>query len=351
MKTTRKLLEINLRLFDGAGAQVSPQSGREGPLGGGDGAAAPGGEGAPAAEQQAGKLPGQGEPAERARRPPGGHGRRAKSGVTDGVIYGKTPEVPSDAGKDESGKADISVTTDEAAARQARFDELVRGEFKDLYDARVQDIVHRRLGDTQQLRGQMEAVSPILEALAQKYGVDAGDPAAIAAAVEKDDAYWEEAAEEAGMSVDQYRRFKAMERQNAQFQSMMQKQQARQETGRIMQQWAQQGEALREVYPGFDFEAEAQNPEFLKLLSNNVDVKTAYEVLHMDDIKTGVAATTAKAAERNVTETIRAKGMRPAENGAAPGSGVLVKNDVSKLTKADRAEIARRVARGEKIAF
>ena len=327
METTRKLLEINLKLFDGAGA--------------GDGAAAPAGEGAPAAtEQQAGTSR--------------GHGRRGKSGVTEGVVYGKMPaasEVSSAAGKDESGKADISVTTDEAAARQARFDELVRGEFKDLYDARVQDIVHRRLGDTQQLRGQMEAVSPILEALAQKYGVDAADPAAIAAAVEKDDAYWEEAAEQAGMSVDQYRRFKSMERQNAQFQAMLQKQQARQETGRIMQQWAQQGETLREVYPGFDFEAEAQNPEFLKLLSNNVDVKTAYEVLHMDDIKTGVAATTAKAAERNVTETIRAKGMRPAENGAAPGSGVLVKNDVSKLTKADRAEIARRVARGEKIAF
>ena len=55
--------------------------------------------------------------------------------------------------------------------------------------------------------------------------------------------------------------------------------------------------------------------------------------------------------EKTVTDNIRARGARPQENGAAPKSAVVVKDDVSKLTPADRAEIARRAAMGETITF
>ena len=42
---------------------------------------------------------------------------------------------------------------------------------------------------------------------------------------------------------------------------------------------------------------------------------------------------------------------RPQENGTLQSGGMIVKNDVSKLTREDRAEIARRAMRGEKIQF
>ena len=58
-----------------------------------------------------------------------------------------------------------------------------------------------------------------------------------------------------------------------------------------------------------------------------------------------------KSAAQQVTDNVRARGARPAENGVSSGSGFLVKSDVSKLTKKDRAEIARRAAHGEKIVF
>ncbi len=87
------------------------------------------------------------------------------------------------------------------------------------------------------------------------------------------------------------------------------------------------------------------------MLRAGVDVKTAYEVIHMDDIKTTVAQAAGKQAETNVTNNIRAKGQRPAEAGAASPAGIIVKNDVHALTPSDRKEIARRVARGEKISF
>ena len=87
------------------------------------------------------------------------------------------------------------------------------------------------------------------------------------------------------------------------------------------------------------------------MLKAGVPVQHAYEVIHMDAIKAGVAQSAAQTAARQVTDNVRARGARPAENGVSSGSGFLVKSDVSKLTKKDRAEIARRAAHGEKIVF
>lgn len=339
MKDMEKLLKIDLGLFDGAaagtGGEGAPQS--EAPAGKGDAA-------------QAGKLP--------------GNGRRAKTGEKT-VVYGKQPDAPKDGqaatapGKEKDAVVGLELTEGAGAqdtnpdpeTRRAKFDELVRGEFKDLYDERVQGIVKARLGEKGQLESRLEAVSPVLDLLAQKYGVDAGDPAAILQAVEKDDAYWEQAAEDAGMTVEQYKAMTKLERENAQLRRAQELTQQQQAVNRQVAQWEEQGETLKASYPGFDLHGECRNPQFVSLLQNGVDVKTAYEVLHMDEIKNGVAAGAAKAAERNVTETIKAKGMRPAENGAAGQGGVIVKDDVSKLSKADRAEIIRRVARGERITF
>ena len=55
--------------------------------------------------------------------------------------------------------------------------------------------------------------------------------------------------------------------------------------------------------------------------------------------------------EQLVTDNIRAKGSRPLENGTSQQGAFIVKNDVNALTKEDRAEIARRVRRGEVISF
>lgn len=316
MLNIRKLLGIDLRLFDGAG----------------DGAGtAAGGETAADASAQGAKG--------------------AKTG--EKVVYGKQEGkvAPAETVAPAAGEHEPEGGEADAEMRRAKFDELVKGEFKDLYDERVQGIVKARLGESKQMQTRMDAVSPVLDLLAQRYGLDAGDPAAILAAVEKDDAYWEQAAEDAGMTTEQYKAMTKLERENAQLKRAQEVTLQQQAVNRTVEQWEEQGEALKTIYPTFDLHGECRNPQFVSLLQNGVDVKTAYEVLHMDDIKNGVAAGAAKAAERNVTETIKAKGRRPAENGAAGQGGVIVKDDVSKLSKADRAEIIRRVARGERITF
>ena len=98
----------------------------------------------------------------------------------------------------------------------------------------------------------------------------------------------------------------------------------------------------------FDLKTEIDgNPDFLALLQRGVSVEQAYKVLHMNDFLSKATAQ----AEKAVTDNIRARGARPPENGAATKSAVVVKDDVSKLTPADRAEIARRAAMGETITF
>ena len=76
------------------------------------------------------------------------------------------------------------------------------------------------------LKGQKEtvekynALAPTLETLAKKYGVDASDINALNKAIEEDDAYYEEEALEKGVTVEQLKQFKKMERENAELKKL-----------------------------------------------------------------------------------------------------------------------------------
>lgn len=60
---------------------------------------------------------------------------------------------------------------------------------------------------------------------------------------------------------------------------------------------------------------------------------------------------TRKETERAVTESIRARGLRPAESALAPGVSGYFGNSATRLSRAERAEMARRAAKGERIEF
>ena len=235
--------------------------------------------------------------------------------------------------------------------RNARFEALIKGEFKDLYDARMQDTIQKRLKGQKETVDKYNALTPTLEMLAKKYGVDASDIKALNKAIEEDDSYYEEEALEKNMSVQQLKEIKKMERENAELKRQMNEQERRENANRLYSRWMQESEATKAVYPTFNLEAEMQNPRFLDLLRNNVDVRTAYEVLHKDEIIPAAMQFTAKTVEQKLTNKIIANGARPVENGNSSQSATVVKSDVSQLSKADRAEIIRRVQRGEKIKF
>ena len=80
-------------------------------------------------------------------------------------------------------------------------------------------------------------------------------------------------------------------------------------------------------------------------------MQKSYELVHMEEIKEAAARAAAQTAGEQVVAKIKSKASRPLENGTSSQSAVITKSDVHGLSRADRAEIARRAQRGEKIRF
>ena len=324
-----------------------------------EGGAAAGGEGAGAAASGNGGASGaQGEtkagPASTRRGRSGEfsnvrYGRQAAPAEAGGAAADGGQAQSSDAGSDE--KKGVSVTSDTLEARRKAFRDLVDGEYKDIYTEETQRIIDRRFRETRNLERQVWQYQPVIDMLMQRYRIGDGDMGKLSQAIENDDAYWSEAAEEAGMSVEQYKQFQRLQRENRELLRQQRQRQADESVQRQLRQWYGQAEEMRTLYPSFDLGAEVKDPQFLSLLKSGVPVRHAYEVIHMDEIKEAAMRAQAKATEKQVVDGIRAKGARPQENGTAAQSAFTVKDDVSKLSKKDRAEIARRVARGESIEF
>ena len=235
--------------------------------------------------------------------------------------------------------------------RNAEFERLIKGEYKDLYDARMQDTIQKRLKSSKDTVDKYNELTPTLEMLAKKYGVDIGDIASLNKAIQEDDSYYEEEALEKGISVQQLKEIRKMERENAALKAQMEQAQRQENGKKLYAAWMQQADEAKKIYPSFDIRTEMNNPKFVDLLRSNIDVRTAYEVLHKDDIIRGAMQFTAQTVESKIAKKVASQGARPAENGMSSQSAAVVKSDVSQLSKADRAEIIRRVQRGEKIRF
>ncbi|MBR2702967.1 MAG: hypothetical protein IKE47_02230 [Oscillospiraceae bacterium] len=260
-----------------------------------------------------------------------------KSNPLADVQYGKQESAPA-AG--EKGSAE---------ERNSRFEELIKGEFKDLYDARVQNTIRERLKGNEATVQKYNALAPVLDLLAGKYGVEADNIEALSKAIEEDETFYEDEALEKGLTVQQVKEIRKMQRENAALKAQVEERSRKENADATYAAWMQQAEALKQVYPSFDFATEAQNEQFRRLLQSGIPLQTAFEVIHKDEIIPAAMQYTAKQVEAKVANNVRAGQKRPAEGAAGGRSAVQVKSDPSKFTKADMDEIARRVARGERI--
>lgn len=240
---------------------------------------------------------------------------------------------------------------------EAEFKELTKkgGKYTEPFNKAIEGIVKNRLKGTKAKVEKMDALAPTLEMLAQRYGVKSDDPDFISAlnkAIEDDNAYYEAKAAERGMSVDELKHIEQLERDNAMLKRAEREQEARRKADEDVKRWIAQSEQVKAMYPGFDLKYEIDNtPRFLDLLKSGVDVDAAFTVCHKDEIIGGAMQQTAKTIEEKVAKSVAANAKRPVENGVSATNTQRAKKDVASLSKADRQEIARRVARGERIRF
>ncbi|MBQ7975960.1 MAG: hypothetical protein IJ300_09785 [Clostridia bacterium] len=328
-KVLKKLFKVDLQLFNDGGA-----------TGGAEGSQATATENAPKVESK-----------------PSGSNRRSKSGEFDNVVFGKQEGTTSDGATSldtegtptGAGKTDVSTTSDTLEARRKAYKDLINGEYKDIDQERFQQVFDRRFKEVKGIEAELASHKEVVDMLKSRYGVN--DVAQLKTALTEDTEYWERVAEEHGMTVEQYHAMQKLERENEELKAMRNRQIGQQQFQRQIDNWYKEADKVKELYPSFDFKTEAQNPEFLSLLRNGNSVEHAYKVLHFDELTQNAARIAAQTADAQAQARIKQKASRPSENGTSSKSAVIVKNDVSNLTRKDRAEIARRVARGEKIVF
>lgn len=320
---SRKLLNCNLCLFDGEGAAT-------GDAGTGEGISQP---------YAAGKE------------------TRAKNPLAN-VVYGKQPEQQIEREKEGQAAAatiesNTKITSDTKEARRAEFEKMISGDYKAEYDERVQRLINSRFKETKNLERKVGQTAPIMEILAQKYGVkDPEDAEALLKAIQQDNSFYEDAAADAGLTVEQYKHMQQMERENRELKEWRESAERQRQTDQIYEGWLQEAEELKNFYPEFDLYQELNKfPEFGKMLGAGVGVKAAFQALHHEEIMMGAMQKTAKTVAKKTADGIASRQSRPVENGLGSSASAIIKTDVHKLTKADRMEIARRAARGEVISF
>jgi len=293
----------------------------------------------------------------------GGAGGGAAAGGATGATAADAGQQNTGAGTADGGAAADAGQQQQVTDPGAAFDTLIKGEYKDQYNARVKDTVEKRLkGVNQQLQAandqlkSFEAAAPIFDILARQYGVEATDYTAIAEKIRNDTSLVEKEAMARGIDVQDYLKMRNVEVDNASMRRQMEMQrqqqeelQRRQTADAQVSQWNQQAEQAKQFYPGLDLEAEIKNPDFSRLLSSGVDVRTAFEVIHKDEILQGAMQYAAQRAAKNVTDNVIAGAARPAENGTGAQGAVSAKVDPSKFTDKQIREYRERVARGERI--
>ena len=288
---------------------------------------------------------------------PSGSNRRSKSGEFDNVVFGKqesatseeTTSLDTEGDPTGAGKTDVQTTSDTLEARRKAYNELINGEYKDLDQERFQQVFDRRFKEVKSIEADLAAQKPIIDKLMQRYGVD--DVAKLEKALTEDNEYWERVAEEKGMTVEQYHAMQKLEQESAELRAIKQRERGQQQAQQQVDTWCKEAEKVKEIYPSFDFKKELQNPDFISMLRHGNTVEHAYKILHFDELTQNAARVAAQTADAQAQARIKAKASRPAENGTSSKSAVIVKDNVSSLTRKERAEIAKRVQRGDIITF
>lgn len=233
----------------------------------------------------------------------------------------------------------------------AEFDSLIKGEYKDAYDKKVQSIVKSRLKESKQTESKLKDAEGLLTLVGERYGWDGKDIATLREAVEGDNAYLEQEALEKGMTVDQLAQVKRMERENKALREQQRQADERAAFEQKFAGWNAEAEALKGMYPNLNLMEEFGNPQFVKLLDSGVGVKAAYQAVHFDELMGGALQYTAQQAQKAVLDGVKANSLRPNENGAKGSHGANQRIDVTKLTKEDRIRLANEARRGKNIDF
>lgn len=236
--------------------------------------------------------------------------------------------------------------------------QTIREKYRENIGDEIQSAIQRRFKNQQSYEDSYNGLIDAMAPLFLKYGLDGNDVEGLKDALSKDDSLLEDMAFNEGLTPEAVRERMLQRQENERLQrelNRMREEEAQKQASRDAynqyNDWMRQAEELKAIYPNFDLIKELENEDFKNdLVNSGKPLRKVFEAAHLDEIIQGAIQTTAMKAREAVTNNIRARGMRPQENGTRMGS-VSVKKDVNDLTDKDIDKILKRVRAGEKITF
>ena len=262
-----------------------------------------------------------------------------------------TGAAGSDAGSQGGQQPGTEANGQQSAPQEPTFEELIKGKYKADYDARVQKTIQSRMKGAKANEERLTRLEPLLQTLGQRYNVDAGDVDALMLAMDNDEQLWQAEAIDKGMSVEQLKHMRTMERENAMFRRQDELNRRDAAARDTYMQWAAQAEAAKEKFPGLDLPTLLENSQFVGLLQSGVDVESAYWAMYHDDIMQAGMAKATKAAEEKLAASVASGSRRPLESGNGTNPAATTKVDVNKMSRAEFNAYMDRIMRGERVSF
>lgn len=273
----------------------------------------------------------------------------------DGGAASGAAGASGDAGQAAAGNGASLITDgnqpDATAAAGTEFDTFISGhqdEAKKWFDTKFQEVFNKRFKDYKSMEGRVKAGDQVMQMLATKYGIeDASDIKSITQALKDDDFLYAERAEANGRTIDEQRNWDNLERENREFREAQRQAERREQIDRQMAEWDKQSANLKALFPSFDLDTELRNPDFESALRSGLSMERAFYAVHGDEIVSGAMQTTANAVRSATVQDMAARRSRPRENAIGSQAAAKVSKDVHKLSKQERAEIARRSMFGD----
>ncbi|MBE6573673.1 MAG: hypothetical protein E7652_04680 [Ruminococcaceae bacterium] len=233
-------------------------------------------------------------------------------------------EIPFDAEKEIKSSEKVS------------FDELIRGDYREEYTKRVEDIIKKRLRDHAALTKDMNAVRSALTEAGESIGLDTTDPGEIIAALRDKIASHTDTADARGaIPTEEGGKSERIEALKSDLLKLV-----------------RDADGIREIYPEFELARELKDPRFREMLRfTRNDLIKSFEMLHHDEIVESAVKDAARLAEERLAGSIASKAHRPSEGAQTAISSIHIDHTPGSLTKAERADIKRRVRRGERITW
>lgn len=275
---------------------------------------------------------------------------KGKTGETtdDDQPEAETAPEGQDAAAETQGK---EQTTDP----EADFEGLIKGQYKDQFNKRVQGIINERFKTNnaklaaaeKKAADVMDAFRPYLE----KLGLDGSDLEAVKQAAFEDRSNFRSYAVQNNMTVDeaaaelqkQWNEARAEQEAQAQQTAMQEQQQAAAEQERqreIFDGWRREAAEIQKTDPQFDLAKEiAGNAEFRKALDAGMGVQFAYRATHYEDAMAKVAGAVEQQTALKTAQSIANRRNRPPEGGMGQTAGVSSKPSYKNLSDEDFLKI------------